>query len=243
MRSPTLAVRLVCCVVMPGTYTSGLVASITSGVIASLHRLAHVRCIKTGKQEFPMPLPMTSYLKKVLVADAAISGAAAVAMMAGSTFLPPLLGLPAELLLWAGVALIPFVAGLALVIRQHQVAAGVIVAIIAINSRLGARQPGRGLRTGVCDHVARQSVRGCAGRDGRPFRRAADHRSAARPRGGLTPSQPPAFPVPPVSGRRGFVSNPSAHHSVFRASACAALRSVFRVSASILARSCMTCST
>src|SRR5262245_38887636 len=85
------------------------------------------------KQELSMPLQMTSYLKKVLVADAAISGVAAVAMMAGSAFLPPLLGLPAELLLWAGVALIPFVAGLALVIRQSRIAAGVIVAIIAVN--------------------------------------------------------------------------------------------------------------
>jgi hypothetical protein len=85
------------------------------------------------QQEFPMSVPMTSYLKKVLAADAAISGAAAVAMMAGSAFLPPLLGLPAELLLWAGLALIPFVAGLALTIRQNQVATGVIAAIIAIN--------------------------------------------------------------------------------------------------------------
>jgi hypothetical protein len=76
---------------------------------------------------------MTSYLKKVLLADAAISGAAAVAMMAGSTFLTPLLGLPAELLFWAGAALIPFVAGLALIIRQNQVSAGVIVAVIVIN--------------------------------------------------------------------------------------------------------------
>jgi hypothetical protein len=115
------------------TYTPGIVASITSGVIASPHGPDHVRRIKTGKQEFSMPVQMTSYLKKALLADAAISGAAAVAMMAGSAFLPPLLGLPAELLLWAGVAMIPFVAGLALVIRQNQVAAGVIVAIIAIN--------------------------------------------------------------------------------------------------------------
>ena len=80
-----------------------------------------------------MSVQMTSYLKKVLIADAAISGAAAAAMMAGSAFLPPLLGLPAELLLWAGVALIPFVAGLALVIRHSRVAPGVLVAIIAIN--------------------------------------------------------------------------------------------------------------
>jgi hypothetical protein len=80
-----------------------------------------------------MPVQMSSYLKKVLIADAVVSGAAAVAMMAGSVFLPALLGLPAELLLWAGAALIPFVAGLALVIRQQQVAPGVVVAIIAIN--------------------------------------------------------------------------------------------------------------
>ena len=80
-----------------------------------------------------MPIPMTSYLKKVLVADATISGAAAGAMMAGSAFLPPPLGLPAELLLWAGAALIPFVAGLALIIRHNQISAGVIAAVIAIN--------------------------------------------------------------------------------------------------------------
>lgn len=80
-----------------------------------------------------MPVQMSSYLKKVLIADAAISGAAAVAMMAASAFLPALLGLPSELLLWAGVALIPFVAGLFLVLRQPQVARGAVVAIIAIN--------------------------------------------------------------------------------------------------------------
>lgn len=80
-----------------------------------------------------MPVQMSSYLKKVLIADAAISAAAAIAMMAGSAFLPALLGLPSELLLWAGVALIPFVAGLFLVLRQPQVARGAVVAIIAIN--------------------------------------------------------------------------------------------------------------
>jgi hypothetical protein len=80
-----------------------------------------------------MPVQMSSYLKKVLIADAAVSGAAAVAMMAGSTFLPALLGLPAELLLWAGVALVPFVAGLALMIRAGSVSAGIVMAVIAVN--------------------------------------------------------------------------------------------------------------
>jgi hypothetical protein len=80
-----------------------------------------------------MPVQISSYLKKVLTADAVISGAAAVAMMAGSTFLPGLLGLPAELLLWAGVALVPFVAGLALMIRAGSVPVGIVVAVIVVN--------------------------------------------------------------------------------------------------------------
>lgn len=80
-----------------------------------------------------MPVQMTSYLKKALGADAVISGAAAVAMMAGSTFLPALLGLPAELLFWAGLALVPFVAELVIILRMKQVARGFIMAIIAIN--------------------------------------------------------------------------------------------------------------
>jgi len=80
-----------------------------------------------------MPIQMSSYLKKALIADAAVSGAAAVAMMVGSAFLPGLLGLPAELLLWAGVALVPFVVVLALIVRAGAVPAGVVVAIIVVN--------------------------------------------------------------------------------------------------------------
>lgn len=80
-----------------------------------------------------MSVPMTSYLKKVLIADAVITGAAAVMMAAGSGLLAGLLGLPSELLLWAGIALVPFVAVLAFIIRVGRAPAGVIVAIIAIN--------------------------------------------------------------------------------------------------------------
>lgn len=81
-----------------------------------------------------MPIPMTSYLKKAIATDAVVSAAASVAMMVGSTFLPDLLGLPAELLFWGGLALIPFVIELALILRMKQVPAGFIVAIIAINA-------------------------------------------------------------------------------------------------------------
>lgn len=81
-----------------------------------------------------MPIPMTSYLKKVIAADAVVSGAAGVAMMVGSTFLPGLLNLPAELLFWAGLALVPFVIELALILRMKQVPPAFIVALIAINA-------------------------------------------------------------------------------------------------------------
>jgi hypothetical protein len=80
-----------------------------------------------------MPVPMTSYLKKAIAADALVSGAAGVAMMVGSTFLPALFGLPAELLFWAGLALVPFVIELVLILRMKQVPPGFIVALVAIN--------------------------------------------------------------------------------------------------------------
>ncbi len=44
-----------------------------------------------------------------------------------------MLGLPSALLFWSGVALIPFVATLVMVIRANAAPAGVVAAIIAIN--------------------------------------------------------------------------------------------------------------
>jgi hypothetical protein len=76
---------------------------------------------------------LTSYLKKVLVADAAVSGAAAVAMASGSGLVAGLLGLPSDLLLGAGLVLVPWVIALILIARRQSVPAGVIVAVIATN--------------------------------------------------------------------------------------------------------------
>ena len=80
-----------------------------------------------------MTVPMTSYLKKVITADAVISGAAGIAMMAGSLFLPALTGLPSAVLFWAGLALVPFVIELAMILRMKQVSPGIVMAVIAIN--------------------------------------------------------------------------------------------------------------
>jgi hypothetical protein len=80
-----------------------------------------------------MPVPMTTYLKKVITADAVISGAAGVAMMAGSLFLPAFTGLSGALLFWAGLALVPFVIELAMILRMKQVSPAIVMAVIAIN--------------------------------------------------------------------------------------------------------------
>lgn len=76
---------------------------------------------------------LTPFLRKVLIVDAAISGAAGLAFIAGAVVVHDLLGLPSALLLWSGVALIPFVATLVMVIRANGAAAGVIPAVIATN--------------------------------------------------------------------------------------------------------------
>jgi len=76
---------------------------------------------------------LNPFLRKVLIADAAVSGAAGLAMIGGADLTHGLLGLPSGLLFWAGVALIPFVATLALIARANAAPGAAIPAIIAIN--------------------------------------------------------------------------------------------------------------
>jgi hypothetical protein len=54
-------------------------------------------------------------------------------MIAGSGLLAAPFGLPSELLLWAGIACVPFVALIAFVLRGGTAPAGVIITVIAIN--------------------------------------------------------------------------------------------------------------
>jgi hypothetical protein len=62
-----------------------------------------------------------------------ISGAAALAMIGGADFTHDLLGLPSGLIFWAGIACVPFVAVLAVIVRAGAAPAGVIPAIVALN--------------------------------------------------------------------------------------------------------------
>lgn len=80
-----------------------------------------------------MSITVTPFLRNVLHADALISGAAGLLMMLGAPLLSTLLDLPAELLFWAGVVLVPFVAMLVVIARSTLVSRLVMIDIIAIN--------------------------------------------------------------------------------------------------------------
>lgn len=81
-----------------------------------------------------MSITVTPFLRNVLFADALVSGAAGILMMLGAPLLAPLLGLPAELLFWAGIALVPFVAMLVVIARRATVSKLVMIDIININA-------------------------------------------------------------------------------------------------------------
>ena len=76
---------------------------------------------------------LSSYLRKALLADAVVSGAASLAMIAGADFTHGLLGLPSALLFWSGVASIPFVTLLAMMVRAGRAPGSLIVAVIVTN--------------------------------------------------------------------------------------------------------------
>jgi len=65
---------------------------------------------------------LSPFLRNVLLADAATGVGAGIVLIAGADFTHALLGLPSSLLFWAGVALIPFVAGLLMILRSNTTA-------------------------------------------------------------------------------------------------------------------------
>lgn len=80
-----------------------------------------------------MSFTLSPFHRQILFIDAAVSGAAGLLMVAGAPFLSPLLGLPKNLLFWAGLALFPFVAFLVAVARRGEASRLVLIDIIAIN--------------------------------------------------------------------------------------------------------------
>lgn len=81
-----------------------------------------------------MSISVSPFLRNAIAADAVVSGAAALLMIVGAPYLAPLLNLPANLLVGAGLALVPFVAMLAFIARRATVSRLVMVDIVAINA-------------------------------------------------------------------------------------------------------------
>ena len=74
------------------------------------------------------------FLRRALLADAVVSGAAGLLMLLGADLLAGLLGLPVALLRSAGAALIPFVAFVAYVGTRDRPATAAVWIVIACNA-------------------------------------------------------------------------------------------------------------
>lgn len=77
---------------------------------------------------------MTRFLRVVLFADAGATAATGLLAATGSTMLQAHLGLPAPLLLYSGIALLPYAAGVAYVAAQSQISRGSVWIIVAANA-------------------------------------------------------------------------------------------------------------
>jgi hypothetical protein len=78
-------------------------------------------------------LSSLSFLRRVLVADAAISGTTGLLLFAAASPLASLLGLPEVLLRYAGLSLIPFAAAVLYLARSQEPSRGAVWSIIALN--------------------------------------------------------------------------------------------------------------
>lgn len=80
-----------------------------------------------------MTIPMSPFLRNTLLADATTGAIAAVPTIAASGFLSAILGIPAGLVFWAGVALLPVVAFLLAMARCSEVPRAWLLEIVVIN--------------------------------------------------------------------------------------------------------------
>lgn len=79
-----------------------------------------------------MSLP-ANILRLALIADAVASGATAILLLAGAGLLTGPLGLPVELMRYAGLVLVPFVAFVAFVGTRSEISRGAVAAIVVTN--------------------------------------------------------------------------------------------------------------
>jgi len=80
-----------------------------------------------------MTIAVTSFLRRTLTVDAAISGATGVLLLLSAGMLAQLLDVPEALLRYSGVVLVPFAIYVGLIARRDTVPRASVVAIIALN--------------------------------------------------------------------------------------------------------------
>ena len=80
------------------------------------------------------PSRSSTFLRRVLAVDAALTGATALMLVAGAPILENLFGLPTALLRWAGVTLIPYTAWLVSLLRKEALPRGAVWVVAACNA-------------------------------------------------------------------------------------------------------------
>jgi hypothetical protein len=80
-----------------------------------------------------MSIPQSTFLRRALVFDAAVSGATAALLITTAGLMARMLSLPETLLRYAGFVLVPFVILVAFVARQPSVPRSAVVFIIVLN--------------------------------------------------------------------------------------------------------------
>lgn len=76
----------------------------------------------------------TIFLRRALLIDAVMTGATGLLLMVGAQALAGLLALPAGLLFWAGLGLLPFALCVALLGRQEAPSRGAVLAVVLCNA-------------------------------------------------------------------------------------------------------------
>jgi hypothetical protein len=76
----------------------------------------------------------STFLRRVLAVDGAVSGATGILMVVAAGFLAQYLGLPAALLRYAGVSLIPFALFVGWLATRAQLSRATVGAVIAANA-------------------------------------------------------------------------------------------------------------
>jgi len=81
-----------------------------------------------------MRVPISPFLRLVLLLDAAASGVMALLLIAGVGFLASLLAMPPSLLVWAGFLLVPWTILLLVISRRSEVPRLVLIDVVAVNA-------------------------------------------------------------------------------------------------------------